>query len=140
MVLVDSSVWIEVTRKKGDLFAKASLRCLLEEYQAAFCGPVKLEVMGAVNKELRRATSLLFQTVPYLPMQDQIWEEAKKITWRLRDSGVTVPWNDVVIAAIALEKNCRVYSLDKHFEEISRITRMRLYLPGDNGTYNPDSE
>ena len=54
MVLVDSSVWIEAARRQGDLGCKVALESLLEEYEAAWCSPVRLEVMGGARKEERR--------------------------------------------------------------------------------------
>ncbi|HEX8373057.1 MAG TPA: PIN domain-containing protein [Chthoniobacterales bacterium] len=137
MVIVDSSVWIEASRPKGDLHVKVALESLLEEYEAAFCGPVKLEVLGAARQEMRKPLSFFFDIIPYVPMKDSVWESAKKMSWKLRDSGVTVPWNDVVIATIAIENNCRVYSLDKHFQEISRLTGLALYKASYGGSYDP---
>jgi predicted nucleic acid-binding protein len=42
---VDSSVWIDALRREGGLQVKLALENLLEEYEAAFCGPTKLEVL-----------------------------------------------------------------------------------------------
>jgi len=140
MVLVDSSVWITAGKAHGDLHVKVSLESLLEEYEAAFCGPVKLEVLGAVKKDRRKAISYFFDIIPYVAMDDAVWELAKKLSWRLRDAGLTVPWNDIVIATIAQENDCRVYSLDNHFEEIGRLTGMLLYRPGYGGSFDPGIE
>ena len=46
MVLVDSSVWIEALWREVNVHVKLALEALLEEYEAAWCGPVKLEVLG----------------------------------------------------------------------------------------------
>ena len=53
MVLVDSSVWIEALRRDGRLDVKVALENLLEEYEAAWCGPVKLEVLGGARQQDR---------------------------------------------------------------------------------------
>jgi predicted nucleic acid-binding protein len=140
MVIVDSCVWIEASRLKGSLHVQVALENLLIEYQAAFCGPIKLEVLGPLTKERRKMTSLRFSVVPYIPMNDSIWESAKNLSWQLRDSGLTAPWNDILIAAIAIDKNYRVYSLDKHFAEIASRTGLKLYTPGHNGRYDPGIE
>lgn len=44
MVLVDSCVWIEAAKAQGQVMVKLALRALLEEDEACFCGPVKLEI------------------------------------------------------------------------------------------------
>lgn len=137
MVLVDSCVWIEAAKLKGDLLVKVALRNLLDEYQAAFCGPVKLEILGAVRTDSRSKWLKSLATVPYLPMKDQQWDEAVRLSWSLRGRGVIVPWNDVLISSIALKKECRVYSIDSDFQSIARVTGLPLYQPGYGGAYNP---
>ena len=53
MVLVDSSVWIEAIRRAGRLEVKVGLEGLLDEYAAAWFGPVKLEVLGGARAQER---------------------------------------------------------------------------------------
>jgi len=137
MVLVDSCVWIEAAKLKGDLLVKVALRSLLDEYQAAFCGPVKLEILGALRPDSRPKWLKSLSTVRYLPMKDQQWDQAVRLSWSLRSKGVTVPWNDVLISSIALKQECRVYSIDSDFQSISRVSGLPLYQPGYGGTYNP---
>ncbi len=54
MVLVDSSVWIEAGRREGSLEHKVGLENLLASYEAAWCGPVKLEVLGGARIQYRK--------------------------------------------------------------------------------------
>ena len=116
MVLVDSSVWIEALRRDGRLDVKLALEGLLEEYEAAWCGPVKHEVLGGARTQDRKALEEQFLCIPYFPMQDAAWEAAKKLAWRLRDNGCTAPWNDILIAALSVKADCRIYAVDKHFD------------------------
>ena len=58
MVLVDSSVWIEALRRDGRLDVKLALEGLLEEYEASWCGPVKLEVLGGARPQERAMIAL----------------------------------------------------------------------------------
>lgn len=138
MVLVDSCIWIEAARREGDLRVKLALEALLAEGEAAFCGPIKLEILGAVRAERRESFARRMKIVPYLPLSEVRWDESVRLSWRLRDRGLTVPWNDILIANLGLTRSLRVYSLDKHFQEISRITGLVLYQPGYSGGYTPD--
>ena len=137
MVLVDSCVWITAAKLQGDILVKLALEALLTEDEAAFCGPVKLEVLGALRLEKRKSVLRAMSVVPYLQMLDTQWDEAVRLSWNLRSKGVTVPWNDVLIASIALKQNCRVYSIDSDFQAISRAAGLPLYQPGYGGSYNP---
>ncbi len=140
MVLVDSSVWIKANQPRGDLFAKVSLETLLEEDEAAFCGPVRLEVLGAMRRESRPRFDAYFAMVPYLTMVDATWEHAVRLARVLTDEArLTLPWNDVLIAAIALRHRTRVYTLDAHFEALAKHAGIKLYQPGPGGSYRPES-
>ena len=139
MVLVDSSVWIESLRRDGRLDVKLALESLLDEYEAAWCGPVKLEVLGGARPQDRKALEDHFSCIPYFPMTDAAWDSAKALAWRLRDKGCNVPWNDILIAALSVKAECRIYSVDKHFNLMYESgTGIVLYEPGYGGKYNPN--
>ena len=138
MVLVDSSIWIEAARRTGSLHVKVALETLLEEYEACWCGPVKLEVLGGARKEERKKLEFFFDAIPYRAMPDTAGADAKELAWRLRDKGVTAPWNDVLIASLALSWDLRLFAQDAHFEKFADVAGLRLYQPGYGGSYNPE--
>lgn len=138
MVLVDSSVWIEGLRRNGRLDVKVALESLLDHYEAQWCSPVRLEVLGGARKGERQRLGRYFSVIPYRPSREEDWDRAISLAWRLRDSGLTVPWLDVLIASIALHDEVRLYAIDQHFEEISRRTGLRLYRPGYGGAFEVD--
>ena len=139
MVLVDSSVWIEALRRGGRLEVKLALENLLEEYEAAWCGPVKLEVLGGARAQDRKQLEVHFGCIPYFSMSDTAWDSAKSLAWRLRDRGCIAPWNDILIATLSVKADCRIYAVDRHFELMYRSgAGIRLYQPGYGGKYNPN--
>jgi len=139
MVIVDSSVWIETLRRDGRLDVKVALESLLEEYEATWCGPVKLEVLGGARTQDRQALEEQFSCIPYFPMNDPAWEAAKNLGWRLRDKGCALPWNDILIATLSINAGCRVFAIDKHFDLMQDAgIGVRLYKPGYGGAYNPN--
>ena len=140
MVIVDTSVWIEAGRLHGKLEVKVALEALLEAYEATWCGVVKLEFIGRAKESERRKLEFFFSTIPYKATSEAHWEAAKKLGWKLRDSGITVPANDILLAALALEAGCRLYAVDAHFEEIARLVPLALYRPSYGGSYNPGVE
>lgn len=140
MVLVDSSVWIEAGRRDGDLAYKVGLESLLEVNEAAWCGPVKLEVLGAARPNARKALEYFFEVVPWLSVKDSTWERAKVLNWHLHSRGIEAPWNDILIGALSLENGCRAYAKDKHFDAMAREVGLMLYVPGYGGSYNEVAE
>lgn len=138
MVLVDSSAWIEALRRNGCLEIKLAVEGLLEEYEAQLCTPVRLEVLGGARPAERRPLGGYFSVIPYRRCTDDDWERAISLAWKLRDNGLTVPWLDVVIAAIALHDGNRLFAVDAHFQKISDLTGLALYEPGYGGMFQPE--
>jgi predicted nucleic acid-binding protein len=135
MILVDSSVWIEAARRQGDLATKVALRALLDEYEAAWCSPVRLEVMGGARREERRALEMFFAVIPYVECGEAEWEAAKALAWKARDAGHTLPWNDFLISATAALRGWRLYGRDAHFATLAGLGGAGLYRPGYGGSY-----
>lgn len=138
MVLVDSSVWIEAARRHGDLACKVGLESLLEEYEAAVTGPVLLEFLGGARRSERARLEEHLASVPYLPLAEADWGGAVRLAWTLRDAGRSLPWNDILLAALALRLGLRVYAKDAHFDAMEEALGLRLYKPGPGGSYSPD--
>ena len=138
MVLVDSSIWIESARRDGDIGIKVALEALLEEYEAATTSPVLLEVLGGSRKEERKRMAGYFSIIPHFQADAQDWEKAISVGWMMRDKGFVLPWNDILIAAVALRRNLRVFAKDQHFDSLGLLTGMRLYRPGYGGTYTEE--
>jgi len=140
VVLVDSSVWIEALRRKGRLEVKLAVESLLEVYEAQWCSPVRLEVLGGARAEERSRLGRHFSTIPYRACTEADWDRAVALAWRIRDRGLTVPWLDIVVAALALHDEVRLYTLDAHFRGIALCTGLRLYEPGYSGMFAPEEE
>jgi hypothetical protein len=139
MVLVDSSVWIEALRRRGDIQVKLGVEGLIEVYEAQWCSPVRIEVIGGARLEERRRLGEYFSVIPYRSTTERDWQNAAALAWRLRDHGLTVPWLDVLIAAIAIEDSVRLYTIDDHFRQISGIVpALRFYEPGHGGMFAED--
>jgi predicted nucleic acid-binding protein len=140
MVLIDSSAWVEFFRRKGNLEVKLSVACLRNEMQAAICGPVAMEILGGARDEDRSAISGDFALLPWLRGDERLWLGAATNYSKLRAAAVIAPWNDVLIATVALRYNSRVYAPDAHFPLMAPILGLKLYEPGPNGNYRPDHD
>jgi hypothetical protein len=140
MVMVDSSVWIEAARRQGDLATKVALRALLDEYEAAWCSPVRLEVLGGARAPERRPLETFFACIPYVPCVEPDWDAAKALAWRAREAGHALPWNDFLISATAAARGMRLYGRDAHFETLAGLGGAPLYRPGYAGSFQAETE
>ena len=139
MVLIDTSAWIEFFRKTGDLRAKLAVANLRDEMMAAVCGPVTMEIFGGTREPDLKQIRADFLMLPYLRGGEQVWQLAASNYRLLRSNVVTAPWNDILIATLAREHSCRIYATDRHFTLMAPILGIKLYEPGINGQYRPDS-
>ena len=140
MVLVDSSIWIEAFRRQGDIHVKLALKGLLDEYEAAWCSVVKLEVLSGARKEERRALTTRFAIIPFLPVTEADYDWSVEAAWKLRERGHVVKSTDLLVAAVAERRGIRVFARDKHFDVMRDVLGIALYTPGYNGMYNPGTE
>lgn len=138
-VLVDSSVWIELFRPTGDGGMKLAMTHLALRKQAALCGPVVMELVAGTTAPALPKLQRRLSQFAYLREPDEIWTQAGGNHRRLRTAGITVPWNDILIATLALMADCRLYSADSHFSRMAPILGLKLYTPGPGGTFVPES-
>lgn len=126
MILIDSSVWVEGLRRSGDTRIKLKLTNLLDDGSVLTCFPIRLEILGAARRSDRKTLDGYFKDIPNLEITEDVWNGAILLSRSLRDRGYAIPWNDILIAATALDYQVPVYSKDNHFKQIQRITKLKL--------------
>jgi predicted nucleic acid-binding protein len=57
-------------------------------------------------------------------MTEKLWERSAELSLSLKKDGVSLPLPDIFIAAIAVENDLSIYTLDNHF---SQIPNLKLY-------------
>jgi predicted nucleic acid-binding protein len=80
-----------------------------------------------------------FSIIPHIQAEAKDWDKAISFAWFLRDKGIAAPWNDILIATIALRCDIRVFARDKHFDAMANMMGLTLYRPGLGGTYSPEN-
>ena len=122
MILVDTSVWIEIFREKTGNIAKAFKERIGPENHA-ITRFNQLELLQGVRgvKDWDLLETYL-STQYYLEASENTWPEAARIYFELRRKGVTINSPvDCCIAQIALEHGAFLLHRDKDFDRISRI-------------------
>lgn len=121
VVLVDSSVWIRLMREGRDpvqILVERAKTCDL-----ATCGMVRLEVLrGIIRRGVRDAVEEFMNVMINVPADNRIWETAAQEAWQLDRRGITLPAQDLVIAACAQRIEATVLTFDHHFYDIPGVT------------------
>ena len=125
MVLVDTSVWIEVFRKSSAV----ALETLVEFDEIVTCPPVIQEVLQGFDSEpafLRARESMLAMPIVESPVGVDVYAEAVDLYRAARRLGLTVRSSvDCLIAACALRHQLEVLHCDRDFDALARISALR---------------
>lgn len=118
MKLIDASSWIEFLRGRTS-DAGIRVKKLLLNGNAAWCEMTLVELWNSArgHKE-KKALNQLEQEVTLCPVNEQVWALACSLARACRDNGLTMPSNDIVVAACACATRLELEHCDKHFEKI----------------------
>lgn len=123
-VLPDTCAWIEYF-KPGASTLKQTLERLLLDDDVFVCGPVLYELaQGMKSDKEKNAVMDALNSLEYIETSRDLWIKAGELSSALRREGKTIPFSDILIAAIAIENNLSILTFDKHFEEIKG---MKIY-------------
>jgi predicted nucleic acid-binding protein len=134
MVLVDTSVWIDLFRGKSTPEIRKLERLLGDGEDICTCGVVLTEVLQGVREaaDYRRVLSR-FDEFLFLPMSRRTFLGAADIYRSLRRKGVTIRKPiDCMIAAASIEHDVLLLHRDRDFEPIEvhcglKTVKVRLH-------------
>ena len=125
MVLVDTSVWIELFRKSSRL----RLESLVDFDDVVTCLPVLQEVLQGFDAELsfvqaREAMTAL--PIVESPLGRAVFIQAVDLYRAARRQGLTVRSSaDCVIAACAIRNHLEVLHYDRDFDALARVSELK---------------
>ena len=124
LVLIDTSVWVEVLRGSGATALKGEVESALNESRAAMTAPVWVELYRGVRgkKELEQLASLR-RLCHWLAVDDETWEKTATTMRLCREKGVAVPMSDVLIFSCAQRFGVALLEKDNHFGLIAKAVR-----------------
>jgi predicted nucleic acid-binding protein len=125
MILVDTSVWIDVFRARNPL----RLEDLIDFDEIVTCLPVIQEVLQGFRDEdaFRTArTSMLALPAVETPLNIEVVEEAVALYRTARRRGLTVRSSvDCLIAACALRHDLTVLHRDRDYPALAKVSALR---------------
>lgn len=112
MILVDTNVIIDFWDKPTE-----GIKKIFEENELAICGVIKTELLRGCNAE-KQFTQMnnALNSLRYLPFTESDWLLLAKQFITLKQNGLVVPFQDAMIAYLAIKNNCEIWTNDKHFK------------------------
>jgi predicted nucleic acid-binding protein len=126
-ILVDTSIWIGYFQDRLPAPAAVRFEEVLDLGDIHVPKVVLAELIQGARSEKEiiaiRRFSGAFRIVEEGP---ETWLKSGRLAYDLRRKGLTVHLTDCYIATIAMEKGCALFTLDRHFGEIARVTGLPL--------------
>ncbi len=127
MILVESSVWIDFLGSSPGRAGAELHRMIADAEPFAVTGVIVAEVLQGITRSVNQIEHYLSQWEMLEPRGFSTYREAAAIFRLARGKGITLTTIDTLIAAIALEHAATLFTLDKDFARIARLTRLPLY-------------
>jgi predicted nucleic acid-binding protein len=127
LILVDSSVWIDFFSPAPGPAGEELRGMILDAEPFALTGVVVAEILQGLTRDVRRIEHYLSQWEMLEPRGFRTYREAAAIFRLARSKGVSLTTIDTLIAAIALEHHASVFTRDKDFARIARLTGLPLH-------------
>jgi predicted nucleic acid-binding protein len=129
LILVDSSIWIDFLSLAPGRAGIELRRMIADAEPFALTGIVVAEVLQGLTRDVSRIERYLSLWEMLEPNGFSTYREAAAIFRLARAKGTSLTTIDTIIAAIALEHRAALFTLDKDFSRIARITGLTLHRP-----------
>jgi len=131
MILVDSSCWVEFLRPGGATEVRAAVAEALTSGQAAVCDVTRVEILGNIARDREyEVTRTVFEGATAVHVEPADYEKAIEVGRLLRKNGYAAPAVDLLLAAVALNRDALVLHTDRHFEVMGDVAGVKQRFAG----------
>lgn len=123
-VLVDSNILIDFWKRPTEELIRT-----LSDIDIAVCDVVAAELLhGAISEKNLQSMTKQLNSLEFLSLEENSWEALGSFLHQLRIHGVTVPFQDAVIALIAMQNRVPVFTNDEHYAMMKKVfPELQLY-------------
>ena len=134
MILVDTSVWSLTLRRKPGILAETEtavivcLKMLIEKRQVKMIGPIRQELLTGIKSHKQfDAVREALQGFRDEPITTTDYESAAAFSNKCLSAGIATTSVDLLICAVAFNRQWSVFSTDADFPRYARIIGIGLY-------------
>ena len=125
-ILVDTNVMIDYMKRPSE-----KMKEIFQNEDVVISGVVVSELLhGALSEKEMKSLEEDLNVFESLNIGKGDWTEFGRFLYKVRKSGLTVPYPDALIAFVAISNDVPVWTKDKHFKLIMAADeRLKLYDP-----------
>ena len=117
MILVDTCVIINYLRTPTPKIKK-----IFQKNEIAICGVVMAELLrGAVSEKQFNQLKSSLECFEYIPFEQVDWDNLARLLYTLKTNGIAVPFQDAMIALLAIKTGCQLWTTDHHFSILQSV-------------------
>ena len=124
--LVDSSLWIDLTRTRSPRALKAFIAPYVDDPEACLAEPIVFEVLRHADDAETSLLSQHFETLPLLATPPEVWRQGVSLGRACRRHGLTTGSLDLLIATVALHYDAELVTFDADFAKIAEVAPLRV--------------
>jgi len=125
-------VWIDLFRPTSGPAGAELERMIEDEAPLVVTGVVVTEVVQGFTRDASSVEEYLADFEMLEPKGFSTYRNAAAIVRTARSKGISLATIDVLIAAVALEHDAAIFTLDKDFSQIALVTSLRLHKIDDS--------
>ena len=124
MILIDASVLVRYLRT-----ASPAIREVFESTECAICGVTRAEILhGARSAQDAVDARKAMDEFTQLSIPEATWDHLGSHLAALRARGLPMPFQDVLLATVAIDHDAELWAYDAHFRAIQGVlTSLRLF-------------
>jgi predicted nucleic acid-binding protein len=124
VVAVDTSVWVEFFRGRAEVVS--TLSDLLDRDEVALPVPVRIEILSGARASERARLRRVLAALPVLYPQPHTWTRIEAAVTETSTRGHRFGFADLLIATLAADNDCEVWSFDGDFRHMARLGLVTL--------------
>ena len=126
MILADTSVIIDFWKQPNE-----KTKNMFIDNKVVISGITKAELYhGAKDKNQLKKIQKALNDFDEVRTKANTWENLGTNLFILKSNGITVPFQDALLATLAIDNDLEVWTLDKHFRIMQIVLEnLKLYTP-----------
>ena len=126
MILLDTNIVIDFWHGRNTRISD-----IVKTHDVCVCGIVLAELMnGAKNEQELAEVHRLLSAMPQVGVPESAWTEMGRNLYALRKVGLKFPFQDVLLATLAIVHDLEIWTNDSHFALMQQTLKsLRLFEP-----------